>query len=155
RVGDDEAEDDRPQYVLDIRQRQMVRPAVRGDRLLGELARVADHTQEDNARDEVRRPARRRRRRARNVDNSRRSGHQGTPATNPSSTSTTASAATSTAHQSRESVMTATFTGKDPERVKPRGSCQLRGRTRRTRVASSVLGGAPASKVTVAPTDRS
>ena len=46
RVGDHQAEDDRPEHVFDVGQRQVVGPAVGGNRLLGQLAGVADDREE-------------------------------------------------------------------------------------------------------------
>ena len=50
---DDQAEDDRPQHVFDVGQRQVVRLAVRGDRLLGHLAGEADDGEQQRARNEL------------------------------------------------------------------------------------------------------
>ena len=49
RVRHDQAEDDRPQHVFDVGQRQLMRLAVRGDRLFGELAGVADDAEQQEA----------------------------------------------------------------------------------------------------------
>jgi hypothetical protein len=57
RIRDDEPENDRPQHVLDVRQRQQMGLAVCGDRLLGELAGVADRAEDDHAGDETQHPA--------------------------------------------------------------------------------------------------
>ena len=51
---DDQAEHDRPEDVLDVGQRQVMRPAVAGDRLLGHLAGEADNGQEQRPGDELR-----------------------------------------------------------------------------------------------------
>jgi len=67
--------------VLDVGQRQVVRAAVPGEPLLGELTGGADEEEQDDA--------------------GRRLYH-GTPAITPSLTSAAASAAIRTAHQSRD-----------------------------------------------------
>ena len=53
RVGHDQPEDDRPEHVLDVRQKKVMRLAVTGDRLLRQFARVPKNCKQDNPWNEV------------------------------------------------------------------------------------------------------
>src|ERR1700674_499763 len=58
-VGDQEAEDDSPQDVLDIRKRPMMRLGVSADVLLQKFARVADGGKQENSRNDAQKSQRR------------------------------------------------------------------------------------------------
>src|SRR5262249_27613487 len=103
RVRDQQSERDRPQHVFDVRQRQRMGAAVAGNRLLRELAGVADDEQQRDARNDRQRASKGGA--LGSVGHQYggiRGGHHAPPSITPSFTRATASSASSTASQSRE-----------------------------------------------------
>src|SRR6185436_15327753 len=126
-VRHDQTKRNRPQYVLDVGQRELMGFSVSRDRLFGELACVPHDPEQRDSRQKIEPLAKRAPRDRPDIVHRR---YHGTPATTPSLTRTTASAAMRTANQStdnripayRPSVSTVSrpqllclFTGRGPD----------------------------------------